>query len=206
MQPFGRSPGRPRDEALAARRREEILGVATRVFAHHGYPSTDVQIVADALGVGKGTVYRYFPSKEDLFLAAVDRGMRLLHACIEERVPPIGDPLAQFVLAVETYLGFFDAHPELVELLIQERAEFRDRKKPTYFEHRDANLGRWRGLFEHLIERRVVRDVPVDRILDVVTDLLYGTIFTNHFSRPTRSLEMQAQDILDVMLHGVLAD
>ena len=206
MLPPGRNPGRPRDEALVARRREEILGVATRVFARHGFPSTDVQIVADALGVGKGTVYRYFPSKEDLFLAAVDRGMRLLHACVEERVAPIGDPLAQFIAAVEAYLGFFDAQPDLVELLIQERAEFRDRKRPTYFEHRDANIGRWRGLFEQLIERRVVRDVPVDRILDVVTDLLYGTIFTNYFARPARSLDRQARDILDVVLHGVLEE
>jgi len=32
-----------------------------------------------------------------------------------------------------------------VELLILERAEFRDRKKPTYFEHRDAHVHRWRS-------------------------------------------------------------
>jgi hypothetical protein len=39
------------------------------------------------------------------------------------------------------YLDFFAEQPGFVELLIQERAHFRDRKRPTYFEHRDANVG-----------------------------------------------------------------
>jgi AcrR family transcriptional regulator len=57
--------GRPRDETLVRRRREEILAAATRIFAQLGYRNTDVQIVADQLKVGKGTVYRYFPSKRE---------------------------------------------------------------------------------------------------------------------------------------------
>lgn len=202
-----RKPGRPRDEELVARRREEILDIATQFFARQGFQRTDVQAVADSLGLGKGTIYRYFPTKERLFLASVDRGLQLLHTYVEDRVAGAGeDPLGQFVAAVMAYLAYFDTHPDLIELLIQERAEFRDRKKPTYFEHRDTNIGRWRVVFEQLIERGVVRDVEVDRILNVVTDLLYGTIFTNYFSRPTRSLEAQASEILDIVLNGVLLE
>ena len=69
-------------------RREQILDAAAEVFAQHGYRNTDVQFVADALQVGKGTVYRYFPSKEALFLAAVDRGMRRLTERFQARVHP----------------------------------------------------------------------------------------------------------------------
>jgi len=198
--------GRPRDQDLASRRREEILEAATKLFARHGYQGTDVQIVADMLEVGKGTIYRYFPSKEKLFLASVDRGMRLLSERIDEKVTDLGDPLKQFVRAVQAYLEFFETHPDLVELLIQERAAFRDRKKPTYFEHRDANIDRWKGILEQFIDSRRAREIPVNRILDVVTDLLYGTIFTNYFARPARSLEAQASDLLDIVLNGILAD
>ena len=60
------------------RRQEEILDVAARVFAERGFPGTDVQEIADELEVGKGTIYRYFPTKRKLFLAAVDRAMRRL--------------------------------------------------------------------------------------------------------------------------------
>src|SRR3954447_22999747 len=73
-----RTRGRPKDLSLQDRRREQILDKATRVFAKHGFPNTDVQFIADPLGISKGTVYRYFPSKEQLFLAAVERGVRHL--------------------------------------------------------------------------------------------------------------------------------
>lgn len=204
--PTRRGPGRPRDDALTARRQDEILCKAASVFAEHGYRQTDVQAIADGLGLAKGTIYRYFNSKECLFLATVDKGMR----CLSERVNAAADEADDSLLEIEhaicAYLAFFDEHPHLVELLIQERAEFKDRKKPTYFEHRDANIGRWQRLISHLIEEGRIRRAPVDRVLDVISDLLYGTIFTNHFAGRRRSLEQQAADILDVIFHGILSE
>lgn len=199
-----RPRGRPRDEDLAVRRREEILAVATRLFAARGYPNMDVQDAADALGVGKGTVYRYFPSKRELFLAAADRAMRLLKAHIDAAADRAPDPLGRIEAAVEAYLGFFAANPDFVELFIQERAEFKDRKKPTYFVHREANIGRWNELTRALIAAGVVRDLPVEQVSDVIGDLLYGAMFTNVFAGRKRDHAAQARDILDVVLHGIL--
>src|SRR5262245_9057215 len=121
--------------------RERILATATGIFARDGYQDTDLQDVADALGIGKASVYRRFPSKEVLFLAAVDDGMRRMKRSVDAAIERaslerIVDPLEQISRAVVAYLAFFDAEPELVELLILERARFKDRKKPTYFEHR----------------------------------------------------------------------
>jgi AcrR family transcriptional regulator len=202
----GRTRGRPKNEQLRTHRREQILDAATTLFARHGYRNTDVQYVADALEVGKGTVYRYFPSKEALFLGAVDQAMRRLTEHFQRHVHSLPDPLQRARRAVFEYLTFFQQHPEYVELLIQERAEFRDRQKPTYFVHRDAHVERWRELFRGLIAAGRVRDVPVDRICDVLSDLLYGTMFTNYFAARRRPVEAQAQDILDIVFHGVLSE
>lgn len=196
--------GRPKDRQLAARRREEILDVATRVFAERGFPGADVQIVADDLGVGKGTIYRYFPTKRELFLAAVDRGMRRLWDRVDLSATDAEDPLERFCQAVRAYLGFFDANPQYVELLIQERAEFKDRKKPTYFEHRDASVGPWQDLFRDLVAVGRVRDIPIERITDVVGYLVYGAMFTNYFTSQRRPSEEQAQDVLDILFSGIL--
>jgi AcrR family transcriptional regulator len=204
--PRSRKRGRPRDETLSRRRCEEILAVATRYFAGRGYRNTDVQEIADDLGVGKGTIYRYFSSKRDLFLAAADRGMRQLREEVEAARSRVADPLDQVAAAIRAYLRFFDTRPELVELLIQERAEFRDRKKPTYFEHRDANVGRWKRLFRGLIREGRVRRVPVDRITDVASFLVYGTMFTNFFLGRKTSSERQAADVIDILFNGLLSE
>src|SRR4051794_29220948 len=102
-----RGPGRPRDAALVERRREEILDTAAVVFARHGYPNTDVQFVADELGLAKGTIYRYFPSKQELFLAAVDRGVRLLWQTVDAAFDASADPLDQVAACVRAYLRYF---------------------------------------------------------------------------------------------------
>ncbi len=196
--------GRPRIPGLGDRRREEILAVATLEFARRGYPDTDLQIVADRIGMGKGTVYRYFDSKEILFLAAVDRGMRLLKENSDREAAKGTDPFDCIIRATHAYLRFIDAHPELVELIVQERAEFKDRKRPTYFLHRDVNIKPWKKLFKDLIDAGQLRQIPVDRITDVFSDVLYGAIFTNYFESRRRSPERQAEDILDVIFRGIL--
>src|SRR5262245_56845092 len=111
---------RPAAEALWASRREQILIAAAKLFAQHGYADTDTQLLADELGVGKGTLYRYFSSKRELFLAAVDRVIRALIGQVDDAVAAIPDPLEKVATAVRTYLTFFAEHPEFVELLMQE--------------------------------------------------------------------------------------
>ena len=199
-------PGRPRDLTLPERRRNEILDVAVGVFAARGFAATDVQDIADQVGVGKGTVYRYFGSKRELFLAAADRGMQRLSEAVHSDADQAKEPLGRLTAAIHSYLAYFDEHPDLVELLIQERAVFKDRRQPTYFQHRDANLGPWRELFRELIREGQVRDIPVSRITDIISDLLYGTIFTNHFANRRKRLATQANDVLDILFHGILAE
>ena len=201
-----KKPGRPRDAGLRQRRCEEILDTAARNFAEHGYQDADMQELADTLGVGKGTLYRYFPSKEGLFLAAVDRGLRRLHEAVEASAAAARDPLERVALGIRAYLAFFRDHPELAELLIQERAVFKDRRQQTYFVHQSAGMGPWRDLWRKLIAEGRVRDVPVERIIDVISDLVYGTMFTNYFAGRHKSLDDQTRDILDVVFHGILSD
>src|SRR5262245_61063531 len=84
--------GRKVDPDLAARRREQILDAAARLFAERGYSETDTQVLAAELGVGKGTLYRYFPSKRELFLAAADRVMRRLRQRIDDSLVGVEEP------------------------------------------------------------------------------------------------------------------
>jgi AcrR family transcriptional regulator len=196
---------RPPDDPACVARCEEILTQAARLFAERGYDKTDTTLLAETVGVGKGTVYRYFPSKRELFLASADRVMRMLCQRIDARIEPIADPLDQIVNAVQEFLEFFAEHPGFVELLIQERAFFKDRKQPTFIEHREMNLDRWRNFYRDLIVQKRVRDIPVDRITNVIGNLLYGTIFTNYFSGESRAVAEQSNDIIDVVFRGILS-
>ena len=201
-----KSPPRATNPERRARRQEQILEAATELFAQRSYSQTDTQVLIEQLGIGKGTLYRYFPSKRDLFLAAADRVMRKLRERVGTEIAGAPDPLDQIARAVLAFLAFFAENPQFVELLIQERAQFKDRKRPTYLEHCEANVERWRALYRGLIAAGRIRDIPTERITDVVTDLLYGTIFTNYFAGQRKPPGEQAADILDIVFHGILSE
>lgn len=65
---------------------------------------------------------------------------------------------------------------------------------------------RWENLYRELIAAGRVREIPVDRITAVISDLVYGTMFTNHLAGRTRSLRSQAEDIVDIVFCGILTD
>jgi AcrR family transcriptional regulator len=62
-----------RREARREARRDAILDVAAPYFLEHGYAGTTMSGIAAALGGSKGTLWSYFPSKEVLFAAVIDR-------------------------------------------------------------------------------------------------------------------------------------
>lgn len=191
------------DEAMLAFR-EEILDTATALFAEQGFSDAVTQELAAKLQVGKGTIYRHFPSKRDLFLAAADRVMRKLQDRVESNIAGITDGLERITRAVATFLAFFVEHPQYVELLIQERAYFKDRQRPTYFEHREINIKRWRQVYRELIAAGRVRDIPVNHITDVVSNMLYGIMVTNFFNGQAKPSEVQARELLDIVFFGIL--
>lgn len=55
-----------------ADRKQEILDAAIRVFANKGYEKTSITDIAKEINVSQGLCYRYFPSKESMYDAAVE--------------------------------------------------------------------------------------------------------------------------------------
>ena len=187
-------------------RREEILRTATELFAEQGFTDAMTQELADRLGVGKGTIYRYFPSKRELLLAAADRVMRKLADEVEADVAGLEDGLERFSRSILSFLTFFANHPEYVELLIQERAQFKDRVRPTYMEHRLVAGERWKKVYGELTAAGRLRGLPPQQISDVVGNLIYGTMFNNYFAGSAKPVAEQARDIVEVVFRGILSD
>lgn len=83
-----RAPKRP-----AAERRQLILESAQDVFAASGYANTGTGDVAKAAGVSPAALYRYFPSKRDLYLAALRAAGPRLLGLWADRAREVSDPL-----------------------------------------------------------------------------------------------------------------
>ena len=76
----------------ADERRAEIIEAAVTAFAASGYAGTSTETIADLAGVSQPYVFRLFGSKQDLFLAAVDRAFARVTLTFESAArTPVGE-------------------------------------------------------------------------------------------------------------------
>ncbi|MBN1179798.1 MAG: TetR/AcrR family transcriptional regulator [Anaerolineae bacterium] len=114
------SPRTPEQYARIRREREQqILGVARRLFARHGFHRTKVSDIARAAGVSQGTMYHYFASKDELFMAMFSTwAEQLEHAVRGLPESPMSAPDTLRVM-VRVAEAFFVADADLLPVFVE---------------------------------------------------------------------------------------
>jgi AcrR family transcriptional regulator len=104
------------------RTRQRVLEAAEAVFAEHGYHDASIVKITAAAGVGQGTFYLYFGSKQDVFDELVrDLNRRVRHA-MKEASSQGKTRLEAELLGFRAYFRFTADHPALYRIIRQ--AEF----------------------------------------------------------------------------------
>jgi len=80
--------------------REALIEIARTVFGKYGFKKTTVDDIAEAAGKGKSSLYYYFKSKDEIFLAVIKREIELVKEKIKERIEGIEDPIDK----IKTYI------------------------------------------------------------------------------------------------------
>lgn len=119
------------ERADAARNRERILCTAQRLFAAHGASCVSMDEIADAAGVGKGTLFRRFGSRAALARAVLSERERAFQENIIRGDPPLGPgapPHERLIAFGDAVIDMLDEHAEL--LLAAERGGARFASAP----------------------------------------------------------------------------
>ena len=98
-------------------RRRQLLERATALFATHGYDELSMAKLAREAGISKPLLYHYFPSKRDLFEAALAQAAdeHLQRITTDDTLPPA----AQLDAALDAYLGWIEQNTGAYEKLLR---------------------------------------------------------------------------------------
>ncbi len=116
----------PRKRVPAAERRDALIEAAVHHFAHGGLQGTKVSAIAQDVGVAQPYVFSLFPTKRDLFLAAVGRCFEKVEALFREAVAEFEkngpqEPEEDAMKAIgHAYMGRITENPD--QLLLQMQA------------------------------------------------------------------------------------
>ena len=98
-------------------KREAILDAALALFAEHTFDGTPVPLIAERAGVGAGTIYRYFESKEALVNTVYRRWKLELKRCLIDDAPAGAAPREEFRHWWGALRRFAREHPQAFAFL-----------------------------------------------------------------------------------------
>lgn len=101
-------------------RRQEIVDTSVRLFARRGYHATGINELCEANGLGKGALYHYIGSKEELLAAVHDRVMDEVLAGADRVAEAGGTPPVQLARLGEELLDVIHRYPDHVWVFLHE--------------------------------------------------------------------------------------
>lgn len=198
--------GKTKKHVVSEFRCSEILDAARGVFARQGFNAATVEDIADAAGLAKGTVYLYFRSKRDLYLATLRQGLEELQdearAGMEAEARVAGK-IRAFIRArldfSERNRDFFRIYyTEFNNLLIHGapvREEFRD-----IYDRQAAALTR---VLDLGVESGELRDLNTAASARIVYDMTRGLIAQRVLGWSQATVEEDAGFLFDLIWKGV---
>lgn len=198
--------GQTKRDVLTDFRRAELIEAASAVFAHKGFAAASVDDIARAAGVAKGTIYLYYPSKHDLYWAALESGIVVLHQAVRAAVAAVPLSLRDQLTAIaRTKLTHFDQRRDFFRIFFSELgsqacvASTHTRLRPLHREHVEY--------LETLIAAAVARgEIPaceIGRVAFALTDLTRGVIRRRLLESTATILDDEVDFIVDLMWHGI---
>lgn len=143
---------------VADERHAQIVLAAAELFIRRGYAGTSMRDIADAVGLLPGSVYHYFPAKEDLFVAVNHEGFKRLTARIRAALVDAATPRERFAAACSAH----------VELVVSGDAIERFGATALFSIHEDRLQRRMQGDREayDALFRRLIADLDLPRGTD----------------------------------------
>lgn len=192
----------PRDHgenepAWRQRRRADILRAAADLFGRRGYVGVQVDDVARAAGIGKPTLYRYFVSKEELFLQVFGDALAALEGDLDAIRARAGTQRGALVAILERLVDVLAQQMVSLRVLTGEQPELADRWRIMFRGRRRPIQDALRAVLVAGIDRGEFRSVDPE----VVPALLLGMIRGGVMGADVPRAQL-ARAALDLVLHG----
>ncbi|MEN6474059.1 MAG: TetR/AcrR family transcriptional regulator [Syntrophaceae bacterium] len=102
-------------------RKDQIMMCAIKLFAKKGYYNTHVEDILPEIRIGKGTFYRYFKSKEELYIAILVRYLDEWEKSVESTLVTMSkkDVIGYYQALIARSLQFFRDHPDLCNIFLR---------------------------------------------------------------------------------------
>ncbi len=165
---------RTKKDVVTEFRRGGILDAAHRVFAERGYEQATMAEIASAAGVAKGTLYLYYPSKQDIYEAALHQSAVEVDARTKAALAGARTAAEKIRAFIETKLRYFERHRDFFRMAEREfgcPAYGRGQHAKLVDELRLEQVKLLEQILQQGVRRRTVRPIRAEAAAFAIFDL-----------------------------------
>jgi AcrR family transcriptional regulator len=181
--------------------REAILQTAAKLFARKPFHEVLMDDVAESVGIAKGTIYRYFPNKEELFVALAMHYLEVLGNEMGQVAALNDPPLARVKLMVARFAEIFEEHNDFFKVMQRHECELWARKYSDLLQRRTV----FRDHFASVIkEAQVAKQIQLPFDAKAAADMLLGMVRNVlQFTTPRPSPDALAEMAMHIFVKGL---
>lgn len=185
-------------------KRLRILRSAMEIFADHPYHQVKMEAIAHSAGVGKGTLYEYFDSKDHLFIQLIEVSARIYYSKLVEAVGKGKNSKEKLAILFRHQLAFMEKHADMARILLGERRLPHQECKAIFHKQRTELKQFVTALLEEGVACGEFRPVDIEAATQAVLGTLAGFwvhIFLEEVPLPDP--EERTAKTIDFFLYGL---
>jgi AcrR family transcriptional regulator len=196
---------RTKQQVVTEFRCSEILDAARKVFSKRSFRDVTVDDIAGAAGIAKATIYQYFPSKQEIYMAALRQGAAELIERTSRQMETAQGIRGKLEAFVRVRLDYMEEHREFFALY---HAEFGNLTHPAGFNRELRNLYRKQLEFlEAVLREAVKRDeispVAVETLATTLYEATRGLMLRRMLGWSDTSVENDVTALVEILWKGI---
>jgi AcrR family transcriptional regulator len=192
--------GIPLTQAELEQRRQEIAKTAVPLFIEQGFNETSMRQIAQAVGMGKSTLYDYFDSKDDIIVFVVQEHITLLMQRANAIIAEEGSAAEHLRKILEMQLAFSLENKAFYMRVMFEAQRLKVESQQRIQTYRYQFQDLIKALIETGIEQGYFRSVNATMAMKTIISMMTPVIYT---SRPSGTPQEMLGDGLDLILNGL---
>jgi len=188
-------------------KKKQIVHAAIAVFARTGINSAKMADIAEAAGVGKGTIYEYFRSKDEVFAEAFNFFQEEIEAAVGRRIWRLQDPEGKLRAVIQAFVEISQQNTDFIEIMFDFWAEgIRTRHetvdlKSVYDKYRQDIA----SFMDEGVRTGVFRPVNSALVASAILAAMDGLALQWFVDKEAFSLAEAGEELAETMLRGIKA-
>ena len=187
-------------------KQRQIINTAIDIFAEKGFQQTTMQEIAETAGVGKGTIYRFYASKEDLLSSLVEFAIQDVSEEIRRAIKAVKQPIQKLKTIIDVEFNYYDTHRNLAKFLVREVLGY----GRTIEEHIKRIHSTRSAIVEPVVKEGIVagdfKPVNPATLAASIEGMILSTVIFWFLLEQTHSREEIQHDIYTTIFDGLLVD